>query len=49
MVAKTIVAPLDRIKILYQVSSDRFMLREVPEMVRRIITREGVTGLWKGE
>eukprot|EP00518_Triparma_eleuthera_P006252 CAMPEP_0182468306 /NCGR_PEP_ID=MMETSP1319-20130603/15285_1 /TAXON_ID=172717 /ORGANISM="Bolidomonas pacifica, Strain RCC208" /LENGTH=208 /DNA_ID=CAMNT_0024668487 /DNA_START=244 /DNA_END=867 /DNA_ORIENTATION=+ len=48
MLAKTIVAPLDRIKIIYQVTNTRFKLRGVPETVMRIIKTEGVSALWKG-
>jgi hypothetical protein len=48
MLAKTFVAPVDRIKILYQVSSAQFQLRDVPNVVRNIIIEEGPMALWKG-
>lgn len=48
MVAKTVVAPLERIKILYQVSAEKFMLRQVPVVAKHIIQREGFTALWRG-
>lgn len=49
IIAKSIVAPLDRIKILYQVSdSTPFRLRDVPRVARSIIEREGPSALWKG-
>lgn len=48
MVAKTVVAPIDRIKILFQVSSEPFALRHVPTVVRNICQHEGVAALWRG-
>jgi hypothetical protein len=48
MVAKTVVAPIDRIKILFQVSSEPFALRNVPAVVRNICQHEGVAALWRG-
>lgn len=48
MTAKSIVAPIDRIKIMYQVSSAKFRLRDVPGVAYKIIQAEGVTALWKG-
>jgi len=48
MSAKTIVAPIDRIKILYQVSSARFHLTNVPRVALAIIREEGFAALWKG-
>ena len=48
MVAKSIVAPIDRIKILYQVSSVPFTLQNVPIVARNIIRNEGFAALWKG-
>eukprot|EP00566_Odontella_aurita_P010740 CAMPEP_0113539028 /NCGR_PEP_ID=MMETSP0015_2-20120614/7697_1 /TAXON_ID=2838 /ORGANISM="Odontella" /LENGTH=381 /DNA_ID=CAMNT_0000438675 /DNA_START=354 /DNA_END=1499 /DNA_ORIENTATION=- /assembly_acc=CAM_ASM_000160 len=48
MVAKTFVAPIDRIKILYQISTAHFRLRDVPGVAFKIIRTEGVTALWKG-
>lgn len=48
MVAKSVVAPLDRIKILYQTSSAEFKIRFIPTVVRNIIANEGWAALWKG-
>lgn len=48
MVAKTFVAPFDRIKILYQVSNAKFHLRNIPSVVGNIIRNEGLSALWKG-
>jgi hypothetical protein len=48
MTAKTVVAPLDRIKILYQVSSAHYHIRDVPRVAKNIIDNEGITALWKG-
>ena len=48
MVAKSIVAPVDRIKILYQVSSRSFRLQDVPRIATKIIREEGFQALWKG-
>ena len=48
MVAKSVVAPFDRIKILYQVTNAEFRLRKVPSVARTIIDTEGWTALWKG-
>jgi len=48
MMAKSIVAPFDRIKILYQVSSAQFHLANVPGIAGRIVRDEGLPALWKG-
>jgi hypothetical protein len=48
MLAKTVVAPVDRIKILYQVTSIPFQMRDMPHVISRIIRTEGVTALWRG-
>lgn len=48
MVAKSIVAPVDRIKILYQISSKPFHLLDVPKVAYNIIQTEGIIALWKG-
>ena len=48
MMAKSIVAPFDRIKILYQVSSAKFHITNVPGTAKRIIQEEGLSALWKG-
>ena len=48
MIAKTVVAPIDRIKILYQVSSRAFHVYDVPRVAFKIIQSEGISALWKG-
>ena len=48
MVAKSVVAPIDRIKILYQVTSAHFRIRDVPRVAAEIVRTEGVAALWKG-
>lgn len=49
MIAKTFVAPIDRIKLLYQITDNTvFRLRNIPSVVRSIIKKEGVSALWKG-
>eukprot|EP00980_Cylindrotheca_fusiformis_P002855 scaffold672_cov126-Cylindrotheca_fusiformis.AAC.56 len=48
MVAKSFVAPFDRIKILYQISSAEFHIHKVPGVAYRIVQTEGLSALWKG-
>lgn len=48
MIAKSIIAPFDRIKILYQVSSAEFKITNVPRIAKRIVEEEGLSALWKG-
>ena len=48
MFAKSFVAPIDRIKILYQVSSAEFHLTHVPRVALNIVQQEGLSALWKG-
>jgi hypothetical protein len=48
MIAKSIVAPFDRIKILYQVSSAEFHILALPSIAKKIVEREGLKALWKG-
>eukprot|EP00586_Coscinodiscus_wailesii_P004110 CAMPEP_0172486450 /NCGR_PEP_ID=MMETSP1066-20121228/15034_1 /TAXON_ID=671091 /ORGANISM="Coscinodiscus wailesii, Strain CCMP2513" /LENGTH=357 /DNA_ID=CAMNT_0013252419 /DNA_START=161 /DNA_END=1231 /DNA_ORIENTATION=+ len=48
LVAKCVVAPIDRIKILYQITNAQFRLSNVPVVAYHIIKEEGVTALWKG-
>lgn len=48
MIAKTCVAPIDRIKILYQISNTPFHLLDVPRVISTIAREEGVMALWKG-
>src|SRR3546814_1465 len=48
MIAKSTVAPLDRTKILFQVTNEKFQLRKIPRIKKQIVHNEGVLGLWKG-
>jgi len=41
ILAKTAVAPLERIKILFQVTNEKFSLRKFPEIIRHIQRTEG--------
>uniref|UniRef100_UPI00398E948A mitochondrial coenzyme A transporter SLC25A42 n=1 Tax=Pristiophorus japonicus TaxID=55135 RepID=UPI00398E948A len=47
-VAKTVVAPLDRTKIIFQVSSSRFSAKEVVKLLYRTYRTEGFFSLWRG-
>jgi solute carrier family 25 protein 42 len=47
--AKTVVAPMDRVKIVYQVDAGRtFTLRAGFKTGQDIVLAEGVRGLWRG-
>ncbi|CAM9159889.1 unnamed protein product [Ascophyllum nodosum] len=48
MLAKSVVAPADRIKILFQVTNERFSFQKVLKIFRDIVALEGPWGLWKG-
>jgi Mitochondrial carrier protein len=48
MIAKSVVAPVERIKILYQVTATEFQLRKLPEVARNIVKNEGASAMWKG-
>jgi hypothetical protein len=48
MIAKSVVAPVERIKILYQVTATEFHLRNLPEVARNIVKNEGASAMWKG-
>uniref|UniRef100_A0A668RAU4 Mitochondrial coenzyme A transporter SLC25A42 n=1 Tax=Oreochromis aureus TaxID=47969 RepID=A0A668RAU4_OREAU len=47
-VAKTAVAPLDRTKIIFQVSSARFSAKEAYRLIYRTYLKEGFFSLWRG-
>ncbi|XP_042353615.1 mitochondrial coenzyme A transporter SLC25A42-like [Plectropomus leopardus] len=47
-VAKTTVAPLDRTKIIFQVSSARFSAKEVYKFIYRTYKKDGLLSLWRG-
>eukprot|EP01035_Chromulina_nebulosa_P030532 gene30532-40569_t len=46
--AKTVIAPAERIKMSFQVSSDRFTLGTALARTRTTIQNEGILSLWKG-
>mmetsp|Transcript_60314 Transcript_60314/g.142099 ORF Transcript_60314/g.142099 Transcript_60314/m.142099 type:complete len:382 (-) Transcript_60314:67-1212(-) len=47
-VAKTVIAPLDRTKIIFQTSEKKFSARNVVHEIMVIVNKEGFTGLWRG-
>ena len=46
--AKTVEAPLDRVKIIFQVSKQRFSFAAAAKQMGIIAKTEGLSGLWKG-
>lgn len=46
--AKTIVAPLELVKIRYQVSTTKFSWKNAYNQLRYIYNCEGIFGLWRG-
>lgn len=48
MCAKSVVAPIDRVKILFQCTDAEFRLSRVPSVARSIVRVEGVSALWRG-
>ncbi|CAM9901683.1 unnamed protein product [Ectocarpus sp. 4 AP-2014] len=48
MLAKSVVAPVDRIKILFQVTNERFSFKKAEKLFQDILALEGPAGLWKG-
>lgn len=46
--AKTVIAPLDRTKIVFQISQTPYSWRGVGEFLRETCAKEGVRGLWRG-
>ena len=46
--AKTIIAPLDRVKILFQISHEPFSLRAVAASLRATLRNEGFWALFRG-
>jgi solute carrier family 25 protein 42 len=48
VVAKTVIAPLDRTKIIFQTTERKFSLSEALRELRRIAGDEGLLGLWRG-
>lgn len=47
-VAKTTVAPLDRTKIIFQVSSNKFSAKEVVKLIYWTYKKDGFFSLWRG-
>ncbi|KAM7012853.1 mitochondrial coenzyme A transporter SLC25A42-like [Tautogolabrus adspersus] len=47
-VAKTVIAPLDRTKIIFQVSSKRFSAKEAFRLIYCTYMKDGLLGLWRG-
>ena len=45
--AKTIIAPLDRAKILFQISNERFSLRAVARSLATTLRTEGARALFR--
>ncbi len=48
IVAKSFVAPMDRIKILFQVTNGRFSLNQLWVLIKDILREEGPRGYFKG-
>eukprot|EP01119_Soliformovum_irregulare_P023742 TRINITY_DN8360_c0_g1_i1.p1 TRINITY_DN8360_c0_g1~~TRINITY_DN8360_c0_g1_i1.p1 ORF type:complete len:333 (-),score=41.16 TRINITY_DN8360_c0_g1_i1:95-1024(-) len=46
--AKTAIAPLERVKILYQIRSKHYPFEGIFPTIRKIMEKEGIVGLWKG-
>ncbi|CAB1447592.1 unnamed protein product [Pleuronectes platessa] len=47
-VAKTVIAPLDRTKIIFQVSSNRFSIKEAFRLIYCSYMKDGLLSLWRG-
>lgn len=46
--AKTAIAPIERLKMRFQVSSERFSWRKFALRGKEVLKREGLFSLWKG-
>ncbi|XP_029003642.1 mitochondrial coenzyme A transporter SLC25A42-like [Betta splendens] len=47
-VAKTVIAPLDRTKIIFQVSANRFSAKEAFRLIYCSYMKDGLLSLWRG-
>ncbi|KAJ8311566.1 hypothetical protein KUTeg_010921 [Tegillarca granosa] len=47
-VAKTVIAPLDRTKINFQISNKQFSAREAGKFLKDTVINEGILRLWRG-
>ncbi|KAM6963445.1 mitochondrial coenzyme A transporter SLC25A42-like [Aplochiton taeniatus] len=47
-IAKTVIAPLDRTKIIFQVSSNQFSAKEAVRLISCTYKKDGFLGLWRG-
>lgn len=48
ILSKTVIAPLDRVKIIYQVSHKKFSYWDVWLSMKTIVKEESALGLWRG-
>ena len=48
MIGKTMIAPIDRIKLIFLTSSNKFTYKKGFLEFRDIIKKEGVLSLWRG-
>jgi len=46
--AKTVVAPVERLKIMFQVTDEKFTIRRMGNSFILVVSKEGVPGLWRG-
>lgn len=48
VLAKTTIAPLERIKIIYLISNESFRYMAAIQKTREVVKQEGVLSLWRG-
>jgi len=48
VVAKTAIAPAERVKMSFQVTTDKFTLIDAMKRGRQMMSRDGITSLWRG-
>ncbi|EGC28894.1 hypothetical protein DICPUDRAFT_85047 [Dictyostelium purpureum] len=46
--AKSAIAPLERVKILYQIKSELYSINSIFGSISKIVENEGIKGLWRG-